>query len=136
MAGLSGAERHVQPHVNAVFARQFVAETGAARHHRLRAVEPLEIIPDGPAADEAHQAEALPELPAQFGFDLRQLLTLIAHDRHAAQVDERPQIERRVAKARRHLAAQAEKEPGVQRHELHRDESARAGTRRRRPTPR
>jgi hypothetical protein len=116
------AERGVQAHADPVFARQFIAEPDAAGDDCLGAVKAFEIVPRRAAAHEAHQAEALPELPAQLGLDLCDLLALIAHDRRPPQADEGPQVERRVAKTRRAVTAQAEIQLFVQRNELHGDE--------------
>ena len=82
--GVLGRERHVEPHVKPILARDFVAEAGAARHHALVVVEFFEIVPYRPAADETDDAEALPELPAELGFDLSELLALVAQNRRAA----------------------------------------------------
>ena len=71
------AERHVHAHVNPIFPGDFVTEADAACRNRLRAFEAIELIPCRAAANEAHEAEAFPELPAQFGLDLRNLFALI-----------------------------------------------------------
>jgi hypothetical protein len=94
--------------VDAVLARDLVAEPDAAGRDRRDGLEAREVVPRRAETAEGDRAEALPELPAQLGLYRGGLVALVAHDRRAAQADERLQIEGRVAEDRRGVAAQPE----------------------------
>src|SRR5689334_5184926 len=106
--GVVTTECHVQSHVDAVLASKFVTETRAAGQDCLGIVEAFEIIPSGASAGESYEAEPFPELPAEFGLELRDLFPLVAHDGRAAQGYERAHVKGRVAKAGCRIASKAE----------------------------
>src|SRR6187551_3025893 len=79
----------VDTHVQAVAARDLVAEATAAGDHALHLFAFFEVIPGITRTDEAEDAPATVELPTQLGFELGDFLTLVTHRGHAAHADRR-----------------------------------------------
>src|SRR5690349_13373899 len=64
--GVILTECNVQTSMHSILARQFVTKAGSASHQCLDIIQMLEIVPCCPSANKTNQAEALPELPAEF----------------------------------------------------------------------
>src|SRR6187455_734058 len=101
--------RDVQPHVQAVLARDLVTKAHAAGHHDALALELLKIIPSDARAGKADDTEATPALPAQFEFRIGRMFADVAPHRRPAQMDIRPGVERDVIETEKALGLHAQR---------------------------